>query len=213
VTDLERHIPMAERLDNDPGDAGRMARSFLAAMARLAEVEAERDELRDSMIAEWNAKRATLAKLARVEALCDEHDHAVVGHCWRAVEKIRAALRGPQAAECDAEDDWCLTHDRKHLRCYAAGGTVRPQPAEECPHPDWSFDRTICVGCDSMPDICVECGWHDCRTPGQRSGTARPAEDDDVCMKPHAGDPDPCDCGYPGERSADVDTEEDHDAR
>jgi hypothetical protein len=32
------------------------------------------------------------AALARVEALCDEHDHAVVGHCWRAVEKIRAAL-------------------------------------------------------------------------------------------------------------------------
>lgn len=31
-----------------------------------------------------------------------------------------------------------------------------------CPHPDWSFDRTICGGCDSMPDVCVECGWHDC---------------------------------------------------
>lgn len=26
--------------------------------------------------------------------------------------------------------------------------------------------------------------------------------DDDVCMKPHAGDPGPCpDCGYPGEAS------------
>jgi hypothetical protein len=334
VADLERHIPMAERLGNDPGDAGRMARSFLAAMrentalrarlaeverahemtrrelqryqshvhdadgftaqaaqraldataraeaaeAKLAAVEAERDrwietarqfcqnadywrERAEAAEAERDqvtydrdcAREAGLvyqrqyhevkATLARVEALCDEHDHAVVGHCWRAVEKIRAAIRGPQderhefrpgpfecahhtggmncglppddpihrgpqdeeaaeicgangcsnratgmrksyvpgwpdvpdcgmhpqrsgiarpePAECDAEDDWCFTHDRKHFRCYTAGGTARP--AEECPHPDWSFDRTICVGCDSMPDICVECGWHDCR--------------------------------------------------
>jgi hypothetical protein len=49
-----------------------------------------------------------------------------------------------------------------------ADQTQEGDQSEECPHPDWSFDRTICVGCDSMPDICVECGWHDCRP--QRAG-------------------------------------------
>jgi regulator of replication initiation timing len=46
----------------------------------------------DSNCALRRENRKLRATLARVEALCDEHDHAVVGHCWRAVEKIRAAL-------------------------------------------------------------------------------------------------------------------------
>lgn len=40
--------------------------------------------------------------------------------------------------------------------------------SDVCEHPDWSFDRTICGGCDSMPTACVECGWHDCE--GRDSG-------------------------------------------
>jgi hypothetical protein len=173
------------------------------AEARLAENEVAFRKMAEAAEAYSRALYEAKAALARVEALCDEHDHAVVGHCWRAVEKIRAAIRGPQderhefrpgpfecahhtggmncglppddpihrgpqdeeaaeicgangcsnratgmrksyvpgwpdvpdcgmhpqrsgiarpePAECDAEDDWCFTHDRKHFRCYTAG--------------------------------------------------------------------------------------------
>jgi hypothetical protein len=101
VTDLERHIPMAERLDNDPGDAGRMARSFLAAMARLAEVEAERDEWVAAAKVYANQRDEHKAALARVEALCDQWDD-LPNHVRRDIDafdvicEVRAAIRGPQ---------------------------------------------------------------------------------------------------------------------
>lgn len=117
MTDLERHIPMAERLCNAPGDAGRMARSFLAAMrenadlrARLAEVEAERDRWeRDAHNLAWSrdqecqAKHAAQAALARVEALCDREERHVAHHVPRpdalvSTEQVRAAAEGDRAA-------------------------------------------------------------------------------------------------------------------
>ncbi|GAA0639582.1 hypothetical protein GCM10009547_49500 [Sporichthya brevicatena] len=87
MADLERHIPMAERLDNDPGDAGRMARSFLAAMARLAEVEAERDCAVNlwagevAKVAEQRERaKAAEAKLAAVREEYDAWNEENLGH-------------------------------------------------------------------------------------------------------------------------------------
>ena len=134
----------------------------------------------DGWEADAEFKRMKTA-LARVEALCDQWDD-LPNHVRRDIDafdvicEVRAAFRGPQDEEA----------------------------AEECPHPDWSFDRTICVGCDSMPDLCVECGWHDCRTPAQRaagSGRAaeRPAED--ACCD-HCGCPEGERIGHFGDTCA-----------
>jgi hypothetical protein len=122
VTDLERHIPMAERLDNDPGDAGRMARSFLAAMARLAEVEAEHEMTRrelqryqshvhdaDGFTAQAAQRaldataraEAAEAKLAAVEAEMNAYANAYA----EANKRLAAA-----EAEIEFMRAWCADH-------------------------------------------------------------------------------------------------------
>jgi hypothetical protein len=133
VADLERHIPMAERLDNDPGDAGRMARSFLAAMqenadlrARLAENEVAFRKMAETAEAYSRELHKAKAALARVEALCnlvETYDHPVAWHT-----EIRAALagdRGPQDPKnflADLEPPKYDVIERSHARPWVRWG-------------------------------------------------------------------------------------------
>lgn len=74
---------------------------------------------------------------------------------------IAARLVYCQGAESSAE--WCRCPQfRAGLESSSQADTSQAGD-RECQHPDWSFDRTLCGGCDSMPDVCVECGWHACR--------------------------------------------------
>lgn len=51
-----------------------------------------------------------------------------------------------------------------------------------------------CDACCSEPAPVT----HAVERPPVNDPTGQGAADDDVCLRPHAGDPDPCGCGYPG---------------
>lgn len=107
----------------------------------------------DAALAQVEAAKATARRdaLTEIDSLSRDEQRAM-DLWWKA------------CAEEWAVPDWLpgkfLT---EVLRASAQGAAA---PAEVCSHPDWSFDRTICGMCDSMPMVCVECGWHDCQRPG-----------------------------------------------
>ena len=106
MADLSKHIPMAESLADRTDDAGRMARSFLAAMRENADLRAQFDAQREHLMnvhAEWVRIEAELT--ARAEAVdysggCeDDYDGELftpLAPVVAFIDDFFAALRGPQ---------------------------------------------------------------------------------------------------------------------
>lgn len=68
------------------------------------------------------------ARVAAVIALCDRMAaQDARGDGVVLIRNVRAAATGDTNGEpfdpaCETEADWCFTHNRKHVRCYAATG-------------------------------------------------------------------------------------------
>jgi hypothetical protein len=185
-------------------DADQLRAENTALRARLAEVEAERDELRDEIgnltmhdaAVEW---RKAEAALARVEALCDQWDD-LPNHVRRDIDafdvicEVRAALRGPQDERHEFRPDDPVHRGSRDEEAAEVCG------ANGCSNRATGMRKSYVPGWPDVPD----CGMHT-----QRSGAARPDHPRDTCTDQCETDWHTAECAA----GRTTQPEEDHDAR